>query len=249
VFWWSLALAGLVILTVAFWPAFRGSSGISQAIDSLPPVVIDAFGLQDFGTPAGFLRGNLYELFVPLLFIIATVALVNGQTASDESAGRLELYLAQPVSRRTLFVARVLACFTASAVIVMVTLVAQLIADGIFGLAIPNDLIVGAVTVSGLLAVLYGSLAYALACVWARPSIVLGIAVGSAIAGYVVQALFGIVSALNGWRVFSPWSWAMGGDPLVNGLEPWRIAILIATAVLLLLAGTLYVTRRDVLSG
>ena len=35
-FWWSLGLAALVAGTMSVWPAFKGSSGISQAIDQLP---------------------------------------------------------------------------------------------------------------------------------------------------------------------------------------------------------------------
>jgi hypothetical protein len=40
---WAIALGSLVAVTVAFWPAFRGSSGISQAIDQLPSGVVEAF--------------------------------------------------------------------------------------------------------------------------------------------------------------------------------------------------------------
>jgi hypothetical protein len=57
-FWWCLGLAALVTGTISVWPAFKGSSGISQAMDQLPSGVVQAFGLADFGTPAGFLRGT-----------------------------------------------------------------------------------------------------------------------------------------------------------------------------------------------
>ena len=71
--WWCVTIAAIVAVTVAFWPAFRGASGISEAIDQLPSAVVDAFGLAGFGTPAGFLRGNLYDLIVPLLLAVAAV--------------------------------------------------------------------------------------------------------------------------------------------------------------------------------
>jgi len=103
---WAIGLGAVVAVTVAFWPAFRGSSGISEAIDQLPAGVIQAFGLAGFGTPAGFLRGNLYELIVPLLMAVAAVAAANGLTAAEEDAGRLETYLSQPVSRQSVFFGR-----------------------------------------------------------------------------------------------------------------------------------------------
>jgi hypothetical protein len=61
---WALSIGALVIVTVAFWPAFQGTSTLSEVIDQLPPGIVEGFGLQDFGTPAGFLRGKLYDLMI-----------------------------------------------------------------------------------------------------------------------------------------------------------------------------------------
>ena len=243
---WSISLAALVAATVAFWPAFRGASGISEAIDSLPGAVVDAFGLQDFGTPAGFLRGNLYELFVPLLFSVAAVALVNGQTASDESAGRLELFLSQPVGRRTLFLARVTACLVGLAGIVVATVVVQLAMNGVVGLSIDAGAVVQTASLCGLLAAFHGSVAYLVACLWPRPSLVLGAGVTLTLGGYVVAALFPISSLLRPWKSLSPWDWALGGNPLEHGAEPWRYLALAVPAIVLALLGALVVERRDV---
>jgi ABC-2 type transport system permease protein len=246
---WSIALAATVGLTMAFWPAFRGASGISQAIDALPGPVVQAFGLADFGTPAGFLRGNLYELLVPLLLCIAAVAMVNGQTAGDEAGGRLELFLAQPIERRTFFVARLLACVIGLVVIVVVTVVAQLISDAVVGLSIDPGVVVATAVTGGLLAAAYGSLAYLVACLRASPSLVLGAGIGLTFAGYLVAALFPVADALKPWKIVSPWDWANGGDPLVNGVEPVRVLALVVLAVLLAFVGTIVVSRRDVAAG
>lgn len=246
---WAVAIAALVGATVAFWPAFRGASGISRAIESLPGPVIEAFGLQNFGTPAGFLRGNLYELFVPLLFSVAAVALVNGQTASDESAGRMELLLAQPLGRRPLFLARAGACLVALAAIVVATSVVQVALDAAVGLSIDVQLVLTTALLCGLLAALHGSVAYVVACVRPRPSLVLGAGIGVALAGYVVAALFPISDALSSWKVISPWDWALGGNPLEHPAEPWRYVVLVAAALALVLMGTIEVTRRDVAAG
>ena len=82
-FWWCLGLSALVAVTMSVWPAFKGSSGISQAIDQLPSGVVQAFGLADFGTPPGFLRGNLYDFFVPLLLAAAAVLFDLDLAAQD----------------------------------------------------------------------------------------------------------------------------------------------------------------------
>jgi ABC-2 type transport system permease protein len=244
--WWSIGIAVLVALTVAFWPAFRGSSGISEAIEQLPAGIIQAFGLQDFGTPAGFLRGNLYELLVPLLLAAAAIALVNGQTAGDEAGGRLEIFLAQPVDRGAVFLARALTALLAIVLISAATLAVQQVSGLIVGLDIDAGLVTATIALCCLLAALHGALAYVVAAATGRPSLVLGLGVGVAVAGYVVAALFPLSDVLAPWRQLSPWSWALGGDPLVHPTEAWRYAALGIPTLALLGIGTWLVRRRDI---
>ncbi|HET7028732.1 MAG TPA: ABC transporter permease subunit [Candidatus Limnocylindrales bacterium] len=243
---WGIGLAALVGLTVAFWPAFRDSSGISQAIDSLPSGLVEAFGLEDFGTPAGFLRGNLYEFIVPLLLAIAAIAAANGLTAAEEDSGRLEIYLAQPVSRGALFLGRALAVAAWVAVITILILAVQLASDSIVGLAIDTGLVVATVVLCGLLALAHGALALAVAGWSARPALVLSIGVAVVVAGYLVAALFPLSDVLEPLQALSPWEWALGGDPLVNAAEPWRYVSLVVPTVALTIFGLVGFTRRDV---
>jgi ABC-2 type transport system permease protein len=249
VFWWSVGLAGLVAVTVAFWPAFRGSSGITDAIDQLPAGVIQAFGLANFGTPAGFLRGNLYELFVPLLFAAAAIALVNGQTAGEEAGGRLELLFAQPLDRREVVLGRAFAVLLALAVITIATALTQIVMDAVADLAIDTGRLLSTILLCALLGALHGSLAVAIAGLRARPSLVLGLGLGLALAGYIVAALFPLSDVLDPFRHLSPWDWAFGGNPLEMPTEPWRYASLALPAVLLTLVGVEAIRRRDVAAG
>ena len=244
--WWSVGLAALIAGTMSVWPAFRGSSGISQAIDQLPSGVVQAFGLADFGTPAGFLRANLYDFFVPLLLAAAAVLFVNGQTAGEEASGRMELYLAQPISRRAGLVGRVIAALIALAVISVVLLAAQLASDAAFDLRIDTGFVLSTIVLSGLLAALHGSLAVAVAGIRGRPSLVLAIGIGVAIAGCVVASLFPLSSVLAPWRHISPWDWAFGGNPLEQATELWRYLALAVPSVILTAIGVFAVARRDI---
>ena len=244
--WWSVGLAALIAGTMSVWPAFRGSSGISQAIDQLPSGVVQAFGLADFGTPAGFLRANLYDFFVPLLIVIAAVVLANGQTASEEASGRLELYLAQPIDRRAVLLGRAIAALVALAVISVVLLIVQLGADAAVDLGIDTGYLVSTIALCALLGALHGSLAVAIAGVRARPSLVLGVGIGVAIAGCVVASLFPLSSVLAPWRHISPWDWAFGGNPLEQATELWRYLALAVPSVILTAIGVFAVARRDI---
>ena len=183
---WGIGLGSLVAVTVAFWPAFRGSSGISEAIDQLPAGVVEAFGLAGFGTPAGFLRGNLYEFIVPLLLAIAAVAAANGLTAAEEDAGRIETYMSQPVTRRAVFLGRTVGALAGwLAILTSSVLVVQLVSDAVVGLQIDAIRVVSTVALCGLLALLFGALALAVAGWLPRPSLVLAIGVAAAVGGYL----------------------------------------------------------------
>lgn len=243
---WAMGLGALVAVTVAFWPAFRGSSGISEAIDQLPAGVIEAFGLAGFGTPAGFLRGNLYEFIVPLLLAVAAVAAANGLTAAEEDAGRLETYLSQPVSRQSVFVGRTVALAVWLAVLTASILLVQLISETAVGLEIDTMRVVSTVVLCGSLALLFGTLALAVAGWLARPSVVLAIGIAVAVGGYLVSALLPLSDVLKPWSSLSPWKWALGGDPLVNLAEPWRYAVLLLPAIALAALGVAGFVRRDV---
>jgi ABC-2 type transport system permease protein len=245
-FWWSVGLASLVGITVAFWPAFEGSSGISAAITQLPAGVVQAFGLENFGTPAGFLRGNLYDFFVPLLLAAAAVVLVNGQTAGEEASGRLELYLAQPVDRRMVFLGRAIATLVALAVITAVITAVQLGVDAAVGLRIESSYLLSTIALCALLAVFHGSLALAIAGLRGRPSLVMGIGLAVALAGCLVVALFPLSTVLASWQHLSPWDWAFGGGPLEHTTEAWRYLALAIPSVALAGIGVMAVARRDV---
>ncbi len=246
---WGIVLALFIGATVAFWPAFQGSSALSQALDQLPNGLVEALGMQDIGTPAGFLRGNLYDFLIPLLLVGAAVAMASGQTAGEEDAGRLEIYLAQPVSRVRLWVARVAALAVALAVVVIVILVAQLGFDAVVGLQLPASHLAATLLLCALLAFLHAGLAFAIAGWFPRPSWTLGAAVAAGVAGYLVVALFPLNATLAPWRHVSPWDWAFGGDPLVHAAAAWRYMALLLPAVALAAVGGLGFARRDVRAG
>jgi ABC-2 type transport system permease protein len=243
---WAISIGALVVVTVAFWPAFQGTTNLGDLIDQLPAGIIEAFGLQGFGTPAGYLRGNLYDVLVPLLLGAAAIALANGLTAAEEDAGRLELVLAQPVSRGAAFTGRSVALLAWMVLLAAVVAAFQFASDVPFGLEIAADRLVVTIMLCGLLALLHGCLALAVAGILPRPPAVLGIGLGVLVGGFVVAALFPLSDELRRWAHLSPWDWALGSDPLVNGAEPWRYVALAIPSLGLIVLGLAGFTRRDV---
>jgi ABC-2 type transport system permease protein len=236
----------MVVGTVAFWPAFQSSSGIMDALDQLPPELLEAFGMEDFASPAGYLKGGLYDVVIPLMFAAAGVMFASSATAAEEDSGRLELWLTQPVTRPAVLVGRIVAVLAWMAVLALVVLVSQLVSDAAFGLEIADARVVETVALCTLLGALYAGLAIAVAGIVGRPGPVLSIGLGLALVGYLVAALFPLSDALDAWAWLSPWDWALGGDPLSNPSEAWRYVALAATTAALLVLGVVAFARRDV---
>jgi len=125
-------------------------------------------------------------------------------------------------------------------------LVVQLASDAAFDLTIDTGLVVSTVVLCGLLALLYGALALAIAGWWPRPSAVLAIGIAAAVGLYLISALFPLSDTLDPLSDLSPWKWALGGDPLVHPAEPWRYLALLIPAVVLAGVGVIGFVRRDV---
>lgn len=246
---WALMFALFIVSTVAFWPAFKDASGLTDAFKQLPPSLLEAFGLQDFSSPAGYLRGGLYEVLIPLMFAAAAVMFANAAMSSEEDAGRLELLVAQPVTRAAVFAGRAMAVVGWLVVLTLVVAVSQLASDGPFGLEIANDRIVPTIVLCGLLGLFFGGLGLAIAGATARPGLVLGVGLGLALVGYLVSALLPLSDTLAPFSQISPWDWALGGDPLVRPTEAWRYAALGIPAILMAAIGAIAFDRRDLRSA
>ena len=243
---WMLAIATIVFMTVAVWPAFRGDTTIGDAMKNLPSGVVEAFGLQDFATPAGFLRANLYDFFIPLLIAGAAVGFVNSLASGEEDSGRLELILSQPATRQAIFLGRAIAVCAWVLLITVVTTLVQFGSDAMFDLQIGSDKLLATLALSFLLAFFTGALCLAVAGLWGRPAAVLGVGLFLALGGCIIAALFPLSDVLKPLAQLSPWNWAFDGDPLVNDTQPWRYLSLGLPGIALTALGVWAFGRRDI---
>jgi ABC-2 type transport system permease protein len=247
--WWGLGIAALALVTVAFWPSLEGSSALSTLGDSSESL-LKAFGAADIASPGGYLDGQLYALMLPLLLSGMALVHVTGLTSGDEDAGRLELLLALPVRRRTLWLARYLA------VVVVLALVAAAIA-AIVGVTLRpfsfDDVGVGRVLAAtaacALLAAFHAAIGFLAGAAGCRRGLSAGIAVLVLVAGYVLAFLAPLADALSGARKLSPWWWALGEQPVSDGVSGARLLLVVAATAVLVVAGLLAVERRDVRSA
>ncbi|MCF2530978.1 ABC transporter permease subunit [Yinghuangia soli] len=243
---WGTALAGLILLTSAFWPAFRDSPGMTEAIGGMPQGLVDALGLGDLGTPEGFLWGNLYSLLVPLLMAVAGASLATSLTARQEESGHYELLLTQPVSRTAVLTARITAAALAVLALGAAVFLVQWAADAIWDIGVPVARLASTVALCTFTAVVAAAATALGAAVTGRPAVAEGAGVGLTVAGYVVSALFPLREGWESAQYISPWNWALGGEPLTTTAEWWRYLAPLALAAVLAALALAAFDRRDI---
>ncbi|MBD3552935.1 ABC transporter permease subunit [Streptomyces sp. SP18CM02] len=243
---WSAALVLLALSVVGAWPSMEKSGALEDFASGVSPEMAAAFGIDQISSASGYLKGNLYAVLLPLLLGLMAVTATAALTGGDEEAGRLELLLALPVARRTVFLVRFLCvAFGLAVTSVLVWL-------SVYGSVVSFDMDVSgggvaAVTLTvGLLAVLHAGVAYAVVGFGLGRGPALGVAAGVLVVGYLLHAIAPMSDSLEPLSNVSPWEWALGGDPLVNGV-PWGgVALLVVLSAVIVAAGTYVVDRRDV---
>lgn len=90
----------IAALYIGLFPSIEQSGvDFSQYMESLPEGFQSAFAVESINTIEGFLAIELYQFIWLLLFGIYAAYLAGGVVAGDVENGRLDLFLATPVSR------------------------------------------------------------------------------------------------------------------------------------------------------
>lgn len=246
--WWTLGIAALVALTVAFYPSIRDDPGLSGYAEELPESLRALFagGELDLVSPAGYLNSQLFALMAPLLLLIFAIGAGAAAVAGEEERGTLDLLLAQPLRRRNYVAQRFLALAGLVAALSAVLLAAVALGSLAVDLEIGFGKLVAATGSVALLALLFGAIAQAAGAVAPGRGRAIAIAAGVAVAAWLLDGFGQSVDALEAWRPLSPYYQALGSNPLREGI-PWDgWAILAAGTALALLVAAVGLERRDI---
>ena len=242
--WWSLGLAALVLISIAFWPSVRDNEGFRR-FERDAPEALKAFtgGHLDFTTPVGYLDARLFALVVPLLFLVYAIGWGARAIAGEEEAGTLDLLLAHPLSRARLLLEKLGALTIQLGVLGVALVVVVIVSARAISMDVSSSRIAQAVIGVCLLALAHGTLALGVGAATGRRTTAIGVAAAVAVAGYFLNGLGQVVDALEPWRVLSPFDWA--GEPLRDGLDAGAVALAAAIVAAACAALPLF-NRRDI---
>lgn len=243
---WSIAVAAVCAMYISFYPSMGGTGEMQALIDQLPDALVAALGYEEIATAGGWLSSTVYGLLGPALLLVFAIGLGARLVAGQEEDGSLELEYAAPITRDRIFLERWLALFAAVLLLVVVATATTAL------LVVALDMEVGAEQLLAgsaglfLLTFGFGTLALAVGAAAGRRAVALGAAAGLAVLAFMLDALGPVIDA-DWMSNVSPFSWYMGGAPLVNGFDLRGLALLAIVPIVSAGTGLLLFRRRDLM--
>lgn len=244
---WCFGAVAYVTLIAAIYPSLAGSGSLDKLVESYPDVLKSLFGISGGGSlssGAGFLDAELFSFMLPLLVLVLAIGSGARSFAGEEDAGRLELLLSYPVSRRAAVLAKGAAVAAEVVAICACTGIAIGVLDPVFDLGLSIGDVAQAVAGLALLGLLFAWLALAIGAVTGARGLAVALPAGLAAAGYLVAGLHSLAGWLDPFRLLSAFWW-IGTSPLQNGIRGSGALVVGLAALIALLAGAALVDRRD----
>jgi ABC-2 type transport system permease protein len=244
---WTVGLVLIGIVELYVYPSIRDSAeGMSSLVEAFPEAMQEMFRMSDYTSPAGFLNVEMFSIMVPLVFISVGASWGASATADEEEKGTADLLLTLPVSRSQIVLTKGVATLAALAAIVMVISVSLVIGAAVVDMDLPASSIWAASAMSGLLGALYAGLGFLIGALTGRRGVALGAAIALAIAGFLVYSLAPMLDLFDTINPMNPFQWAVGGDPLRNGMDAGYVLGLAGVTLVLFAGALLSFSRRDI---
>jgi len=243
---WSIALIAVCGMYVGFWPVFEGNL-LETMVEQMPAGLAEATSMADVSSPIGWLRSTTHGLLGPLLLSVFGIGVGSRALADDERFGYLSIEASQPIARSAIGNGRLFSCLLQLATLAIVISVATAAVARLVGM----DVAFSAVAAGGvslfLFALLWLSLAWAIAASTGSRGLAVGYASTAAGASYVLHVL-GSLLARPGMQDLSPYSWYVRTDALSDGLDPAKSALFVGLAAVCVAIAATTFDRRDLAS-
>ncbi|NRQ32806.1 ABC transporter permease subunit [Nonomuraea sp. NN258] len=247
--WWTIGLSAFVAMYVGIYGNFKQDAASMEALVSAkyPGLLRDAMGgFQDLASGAGFLQSVVYQLFVPLLFVVLATVLANRALVLPEESGTLELVITLPIERKRLVLDRFAGLLVSLLVVAVVTLAVLWAVGEAVELGVPFGNVVAAHLGVYLLALFFGTVALAVGAATGR-RLYATTAVGVwVVIGYMVVTIGKDVAAVSWLKWVSPFHYYAEGRPVYEGLPVGDYLVLAGATAVLALTAVLAFDRRDV---
>lgn len=246
---WIGFAVGVAAVALIYLPLYNSAVEtdlLGAKLDALPDGLVKALDFTDVSTPEGYTQATFYGLtgmVVVLAFVVGTGA---WSIAGDEEAGALELTMAHAVDRRQVLIQR------AFGMVVMTVLVTGVAGALVWAVNVITELgmtasgVLGATVALAGLGLLFGSMSLLIGAVTGRRALALAVTGVLGFVAYLSNTVLADTSIGGFFEAISPFHWAYGSSPLVNGVDGVGLALLLVMALLCLIVALMAFEKRDV---
>jgi ABC-2 type transport system permease protein len=247
--WWALGLVALAAYVTSLWPTVRENAAqFNEFLDSAPEALrAFAGGIRvDFATGPGYLNSQVFSFMVPLLFLIFAIRLGSRATAGEEQSGTMDLLLSAPIPRVRVIGQTFGAMVAATAILAVVLWAAFAVGTSAMDMGVSLANLAATIGAAALLGLTFGSAAMLVGALRGNRGAAVGVTASVAVGTYLMNAVAAIAPDVEDLRLFSPFHYYNGADPLRNGPDPDHLILLALVAGILLLLSVAAFERRDV---
>ena len=252
ILWWSVGTAGFVLLSIAFYPAFKEIGQFDEQLKNAPEGIRAMLGGQggiSLVSQAGFLHSQVFAQALPILLVIFATGLGSRAIAGAEGDGTLELLLANPVTRRRVALERYATIVVQTVALGVVATSVVVAFSPLFELGgIPVGNVVGAGVAAICFGIVHASVAFASGAMTGKRGMAIATSASVAVGGFV---LFGLVSGgvVEPLRFLSPWWWYVSRNVVALGMPPEAVWAPLSVSAVLVAASVVVFERRDLRGG
>ncbi|GAB4409737.1 MAG: hypothetical protein Kow00123_23170 [Anaerolineales bacterium] len=243
---WGLGLALMAAYFSSVFSSFEAQMAqLRQAMAYFPQQLFAFFGL-DLATltPYRFLDVKFFSL-MPIILGIFAMGAGAGMLAGDEEKGLLDLILAHPVSRKSLFFGKALAFLTALILIIALMWTGFAVGMDRASLKVTPAQMIGPLVSIFAMVVLFWAIGLLLSMVLpSRRMAASGVAL-LAVASFFVKGMAELAPDLKGIAKLSPFTYYQGGEAAFGLNVGWIVGLLVPAAAFALLAWWRF-EKRDI---
>lgn len=245
---WSIGIGLYGLLMVSFYDSITTIEGFEQYIASFPEELMAFFGdMMRITTPKGYID-IYYFNYMAVIVGIFTVSAGASLLVKDEEEGRLDLLMAYPVSRSSLFWGRILGYLTSIVLILLVGWLSWWVPSGNVGMDLTGVELLRPFIPLLVQLLLFGFLGLLLSMM--LPSVrMAGMFTGALlVANYLLIGLSNINEDLKPIMEYTPLKYYQGGNA-VDGLNWEWLAGLFAATVFFAIFAWWRFQKRDIRVG
>jgi ABC-2 type transport system permease protein len=243
--WFAVGLACYTFLIVAMYPSVKTDASLG-ALTTDNPTVAALLGVNgSLTSPAGWVNGNLYTNFLPLMVLVLAIGYGASSIAGQSEDGSLGLVATLPVSRRRIVIEKTLVLPLLALPLSTVTVISVLLGRH-YDVTLSASAVIGTTVAVLLMGVDFGLAAMLVGVLTGSRGIALGVTSALAAASYLLSSLAPVVHWLHVLRGLSLFYWAVGNNQLRAGTTTVAICVLVGSGVVLQLVVIASIRRLDI---